>query len=156
MNTRLSAAVHSVHRFTFTVPDLKEAERFYTCFGLDVRREGDRLHLRTFGHPHVWAHVLQGGERKRLQHVAYGSHAEDVPTFAEAGIGSAEPLARQVLLLLDGSFAVTLLQRDPTYMDAAGDAARVLVGTALRQVRGRRPIEESNQLSLKLDNKSSR
>ena len=83
MNTRLPAAVHSVHRFTFTVPDLAEAERFYTCFGLDVRREGDRLHLRTFGHPHVWAHVLEGGERKRLQYVAYGIHAEDLPTFAE-------------------------------------------------------------------------
>lgn len=84
MNHRsFTAAVHSVHRFTFTVPDLAEAERFYTCFGLDVRREGDRLLLRTFGHPHVWAHVLQGGERKRLQYVAYGIHAEDLPTFAE-------------------------------------------------------------------------
>ncbi len=82
-NPPFAAAVHSVHRFTFTVPDLAEAERFYTCFGLDVRRAGDRLHLRTFGHPHVWAHVLEGGERKRLQCVAYGIHAEDVDTFAE-------------------------------------------------------------------------
>jgi catechol 2,3-dioxygenase-like lactoylglutathione lyase family enzyme len=81
--TSFAAAVHSVHRFTFTVPDLAEAERFYTCFGLDVRREGERLHLRTFGHPHVWAHVLEGGERKRLQCVAYGIHADDVSTFAE-------------------------------------------------------------------------
>lgn len=83
MNTRLPAAVHSVHRFTFTVPDLAEAARFYTCFGLDVRRDGDRLHLRTFGHPHVWAHVLEGGERKRLQYVAYGIHADDVDSFAQ-------------------------------------------------------------------------
>lgn len=77
-----------------------------------------------------------------------------VAAFTEAGIGPAEPLARQILLLLDGAFAVTLLQRDPTYMEAAGDAARVLVGTALRQIRGRRPVEESSQLSLKLDGKS--
>ncbi len=100
MNTRLPAAVHSVHRFTFTVPDLAEAERFYTCFGLDVRRDGDRLLLRTFGHPHVWAHVLEGGERKRLQYVAYGIHAEDVETFAEriaaqGRAGEPHPLAQE-------------------------------------------------------------
>jgi catechol 2,3-dioxygenase-like lactoylglutathione lyase family enzyme len=100
MNTRLPAAVHSVHRFTFTVPDLAEAERFYTCFGLDVRRDGERLLLRTFGHPHVWAHVLEGGERKRLQYVAYGIHAEDVETFAEriavqGRAGEPHPLAQE-------------------------------------------------------------
>jgi len=100
MNTRLPAAVHSVHRFTFTVPDLAEAERFYTCFGLDVRRDGERLLLRTFGHPHVWAHVLEGGERKRLQYVAYGIHAEDLPTFAEriaaqGRAGEPHPLAQE-------------------------------------------------------------
>ena len=33
-------AVHSVDRFVFTVPDLAEAQRFYTAFGLDVRRPG--------------------------------------------------------------------------------------------------------------------
>lgn len=72
-------------------------------------------------------------------------------TFASAGIASAEPLAQQVLLLLDGAFAVTLLQRDPAYMEAAGDAARVLVGTALRQVRAKRTPEESAQLKLEFD-----
>ncbi|MCZ4092049.1 TetR/AcrR family transcriptional regulator [Sinorhizobium psoraleae] len=40
-------------------------------------------------------------------------------------------LARQVLLLLDGSFAVVLLHRDPTYMEAAGAAAALLVKSAL-------------------------
>lgn len=100
MNTRLPAAVHSVHRFTFTVPDLAEAERFYTCFGLDVRREGERLQLRTFGHQHVWAHVLEGGARKRLQCVAYGIHAEDAPAFAEriaaqGCAGEPHPLAQE-------------------------------------------------------------
>ncbi len=41
------------------------------------------------------------------------------------------PLARQVMLLLDGSFAVTLLHRDPSYMKNAGEAAFSLVGAAL-------------------------
>lgn len=46
----------------------------------------------------------------------------------------AEPakLARQVMMLLDGAFAVVLLHRDPTYLEAAGQAARTLVCTAAR------------------------
>lgn len=72
-------------------------------------------------------------------------------TFIGAGIGTAEQLAQQVLLLLDGSFAVTLLQRDPAYMEAAGEAARTLVGTALRQVRAKKAPEESAQLTLEFD-----
>ncbi|CCD91273.1 putative transcriptional regulator, TetR family [Bradyrhizobium sp. ORS 375] len=52
-------------------------------------------------------------------------------TFAEAGIESAGELARQMLLLLDGSFAVVLLHRDASYMETAGEAARALVQAAL-------------------------
>jgi AcrR family transcriptional regulator len=44
-------------------------------------------------------------------------------TFAAAGITQAAQLARQILLLLDGSFAVVLLHRDPSYMETAGEAA---------------------------------
>jgi AcrR family transcriptional regulator len=51
--------------------------------------------------------------------------------FADASIPSPELLARQVALLLEGSFAVVLLHRDPAYMEAAGDAALVLVNAAL-------------------------
>ena len=58
-------------------------------------------------------------------------------TFAEAGIVQAAQLARQILLLLDGSFAVVLLHRDPSYMETAGEAAYALVEAALR-VRGKR------------------
>jgi AcrR family transcriptional regulator len=47
------------------------------------------------------------------------------------GIRDGLPLARQIMLLLDGSFAVALLHRDPTYMETAGDAASTLVRTAL-------------------------
>ncbi len=45
----------------------------------------------------------------------------------EAGAIAAPLLARQVLLLLDGSFAVVLLHRDPSYMENAGEAARSLI-----------------------------
>lgn len=47
-----------------------------------------------------------------------------------AGIGNGMPLARQIMVLLDGSFAVSLLHRDPSYMEAAGEAARALVRSA--------------------------
>lgn len=39
--------VHSIDRFVFSVPSLDEAERFYMAFGLDVRRSGNALELRT-------------------------------------------------------------------------------------------------------------
>jgi AcrR family transcriptional regulator len=51
-------------------------------------------------------------------------------TFEEAGIASATLLARQILLLLDGSFAVVQLHRDPSYMETAGEAAFSLVDAA--------------------------
>lgn len=52
-------------------------------------------------------------------------------TFEAAGINTGAPrLARQIVLLLDGSFALVLLHRDPTYMEAAGEAAGSLVRAA--------------------------
>jgi AcrR family transcriptional regulator len=54
-------------------------------------------------------------------------------TFEAEGIASGALLARQMLLLLDGSFAVVLLHRDPSYMEAAGRAAHALTAAALPQ-----------------------
>lgn len=62
--------------------------------------------------------------------------------FEGERIKSAALLARQILLLLDGAFAVVLLHRDAAYVEAAGDAAFSLVGVALssrEKVRGRAP-----------------
>lgn len=88
------AAVHSVDRFVFSVPDLDEAQRFYAAFGLDVRREGDRLHLHTFGHPHRWATIVRSGRPKRFEYLRFGIFEADAAAFAERigrlGIG-AEP-----------------------------------------------------------------
>lgn len=57
--------------------------------------------------------------------------------FEAEGIGSGSQLARQIVLLLDGSFAVVLLQRDPSYMETAGEAARSLTQAALPAPRRR-------------------
>lgn len=51
--------------------------------------------------------------------------------FEAEGITSAAALARHVVLLLDGAFAVVLLHRDPAYFQSAGDAAFALVEAAL-------------------------
>lgn len=52
--------------------------------------------------------------------------------FAAAGIDDPETLARQIRLLLDGSFAVVMLHRDPSYMQSAGLAAQFLVRAAMK------------------------
>lgn len=51
--------VHSIGEFHMTVPSLDDAERFYRAFGLDVRRDGDGLALRTTGGEHVWGRLSQ-------------------------------------------------------------------------------------------------
>ena len=75
-------AVHSVQRFAFSVPDLTTAARFYTAFGLDVRKEGARLDLRTFGNDHVWGRIFESAVKK-LEYVSYGIFADDEPAFHE-------------------------------------------------------------------------
>lgn len=52
-------------------------------------------------------------------------------TFTDAGAAEPAMLAKQILLLLDGSFAVVLLHRDASYMEMAGKAAATLVRAAL-------------------------
>lgn len=56
-------------------------------------------------------------------------------TFERAGVTTGAALARHVVLLLDGSFAQVLLHRDPSYMEAAGEAASILVEAALTASR---------------------
>ncbi len=73
-------AVHSIHEFVFSVPDLAQARHFYTSFGLDVREAGGGLELYTFGHPQRWARVLAGAE-KRLLWISWGIYAADREAF---------------------------------------------------------------------------
>ncbi|HEY7238223.1 MAG TPA: VOC family protein [Burkholderiales bacterium] len=71
-------AVHSLHRFVFTVPDLDAAQRFYTSFGLDARRDGERLDLYTFGHPHRWGSIHRAPGSKKLQYLSFAGYHEDL------------------------------------------------------------------------------
>jgi len=75
-------AVHSIHEFVFSVPDLREAERFYVEFGLDVRQENGALGLYTFGNPHRWGRVLVG-DRKQLRWISLGIFEKDFEAFEE-------------------------------------------------------------------------
>ena len=52
-------------------------------------------------------------------------------TFVTAKIATAAELARQIVLLLDGGFAVVLLHRDASYIETAGAAASTLVKAAM-------------------------
>ena len=70
--------VHSVDRFVFSVPSLDDAQRFYSAFGLDARREGGRVHLHAHGHPHRWATIVESGAAKRLEYLRFGAYAEDL------------------------------------------------------------------------------
>ncbi|MES2264826.1 MAG: VOC family protein [Pseudomonadota bacterium] len=73
-------AVHSVHEFVFSVPDLQQAAHFYRSFGLDVRSEEHGLSLYTYGHAHRWARIF-AGETKRLLWVSWGIYADDLAAF---------------------------------------------------------------------------
>ena len=93
------SAVHSLDHFVFTVPDLDEAARFYTTFGLDVRPVDGRLDLHTFGHPHRWGSIYRAPGRKKLQYLAFGVYEKDLGVLRERleGMGvarrEAHPLA---------------------------------------------------------------
>jgi catechol 2,3-dioxygenase len=72
-----ATAIHSVHEFAFSVPDLQAAAHFYGSFGLDVRHEDGGLGLYTDGHAHRWGRVLEGG-RKKLLWLALGMYQQDM------------------------------------------------------------------------------
>jgi len=76
-------AVHSLDRFVFTVPDLNEAQRFYSEFGLEARREGQRLDLHTHGHPQHWGSIFAAPGRKKLQYLRFGVYPEDFDLLAQ-------------------------------------------------------------------------
>ena len=99
--------VHSLDRFVFSVPDLEVAERFYRCFGLDVRRDGDRLDLAARSGPHVWGSVFANGQPKKIQYLRFSAYDDDFEALAARfrAAGGAQPHP-----LSDGGGAWT---RDP-------------------------------------------
>lgn len=77
-----AAAIHSIDHFALEVPDLDEAERFYTAFGLGVRRAGDEISVRAAGSDHVWARLLPG-PRKRLAYLCFNCYEHDFAALSE-------------------------------------------------------------------------
>jgi len=75
------------------------------------------------GHPAI---VRGAAHKKKIEAWLRGCLATD-------GIDDADTIARQIVLLIDGAFAVVMLHRDPSYLSSAGAAARVLVETASRR-----------------------
>ena len=71
-------AIHSLDRFVFTVPDVDVAQRFYGEFGLDARRDGERLDLYALGHAHCWASIYSAPGPKKLQYLRFGVYADDL------------------------------------------------------------------------------
>jgi AcrR family transcriptional regulator len=79
------------------------------------------------GHPAI---KIGAAHKKRFEDWLRGE-------LEAAGLGDGSQLARQIALLLDGSFAAVLLHRDPTYMEAAGAAAESLIDAALQRSTAR-------------------
>jgi len=73
--------VHSIDHFALEVPDLEEARKFYTLFGLDVRDKNGALELYTVGNPHRWGVLSQGGA-KRLRYLSFGIYADEMEAFS--------------------------------------------------------------------------
>jgi catechol 2,3-dioxygenase-like lactoylglutathione lyase family enzyme len=72
--------VHSLDRFNFSVPDVEQAQKFYSSFGLQVKEEAGALNIYTHGHPHRWGSVVEG-PRKKLQFISFGAFEDDLPRF---------------------------------------------------------------------------
>ena len=70
--------VHSLDQFVLAVPDAAVAQEFYDTFGLDVRRHGNTLAIKTFGHEHRWGSVVEGAKVKALHHLSFGCYAADI------------------------------------------------------------------------------
>jgi catechol 2,3-dioxygenase-like lactoylglutathione lyase family enzyme len=74
--------IHSLDHFALSVPDLENARRFYTAFGLDARPDGNVMGLHTFEHRQRWG-VLVEGPTKRVHHLSFGVFDDDFPRFEE-------------------------------------------------------------------------
>lgn len=78
--TPATAAVHSIDHFALNVPDLDEATRFVTAFGLRAEAVGGGLALRADDDEHVWARLTEG-PGKRLRYLALGCAASDLASL---------------------------------------------------------------------------
>lgn len=78
--TRDTPGVHSINHFALTVPDLTAASRFYSCFGLGVREDGDQLALLASQCATPCGLIVEG-KTKRLNHLSFGIYESDARRF---------------------------------------------------------------------------
>ena len=114
--------VHSLDRFNFSVPDLAQAQTFYSSFGLEVKEEDGALDIHTHGHPHCWGSVVEG-PRKKLQFISFGAFEDDLPRFRER----LDPL------------------RDRAHRSAARRRSRTASGFAIPTARRSRSVSPRNR-----------
>ena len=74
--------VHSIAEFGLIVPDLGEAERFYSAFGLEARPLAGHLALGIEGQAGSVG-LLSEGPRKALHHLAFATFEEDLGRFEQ-------------------------------------------------------------------------
>ncbi len=74
-------AIHSVEHILVSIPDIEPAEKFYTAFGLNVKRQGQQVDLYTHGHAHRWMSVVANGQPKALQYIGFGIFQADEAAF---------------------------------------------------------------------------
>jgi catechol 2,3-dioxygenase-like lactoylglutathione lyase family enzyme len=74
--------IHSLDHFCIAVPDLSEAQTFYSSFGLNAVARDGGLALATTSQKHRWGQLIEGPS-KQLQYVSFGAFADDMPRFAE-------------------------------------------------------------------------
>ena len=92
-HTADAAAVHSLDHFAIVVPDLAEATRFYSKFGVGIEEDRNSLAI-CCGTTKPAALVFEGG-RKRLHHLSFGIYEADAVAFAsrlqQRGIARLDP-----------------------------------------------------------------
>ena len=69
--------IRSLQHFAFTVPKPDVGRRFYEAFGLEARADGDAVVLRRQGRDQDQV-VLVPGAPKRLRHLSFGTHADEL------------------------------------------------------------------------------
>jgi catechol 2,3-dioxygenase-like lactoylglutathione lyase family enzyme len=72
--------IHSLNHFVMAVPDLHEAERFHTAFGLTVVDHRSGYAIRTDDHDNDWGYFVEG-PRKQFQHLSFGVFENDFQRF---------------------------------------------------------------------------
>lgn len=74
--------VHSIAEFHLSVPDLAEAQRFYSVFGLRTAQVDQGLHLTVAHDDHVWGRIARG-DAPSLSALVFHCFADDLPALRE-------------------------------------------------------------------------